>query len=348
MRIDGVRMVWILLSCAHNNLCRAGIMSINLVSVAASGGNPLAARADNAVASDMFSILFGRFLAGADAAVLNALPEEIQPLLRDIRKRLSREDKPEVQMPLLGMLSTPIELPREIGLGASVTPEVDADVTTMQLTQQMRGLEKLAECLPSKSANLAVEAEDFSQFLRENLLRGQQMRQQVAQGVGTQGVNVGGEGLQTPVMSPAWAQEFGEKIVWMARSGQQSAQLSLNPAHLGPLSITLNLETDKASATFTAATQEVRQAIEDAMPRLREMLAAAGVMLSETSVGTQARQDWQSAHQQATQQQAAQSEARRSAREARYGKDEAILDDDSPATRAVWTQHGVGMVDLFA
>jgi flagellar hook-length control protein FliK len=292
-------------------------------------------------------------LASADASVLHQLPEEIQSLLRDIKKRLvQEEDKADTQIPLLGALSTPIELPQEIvsGLASLGGSKADADPRgTIQLMQHlagMAGLEKAAgvELLPSKSANLAAGTEDFSQLLRSNLLQGQVQNQ----GASAPAPNVGGQGLQTPVTSPAWAQEFGEKIVWMARSGQQSAQLSLNPAHLGPLTINLNLDAEKASATFTATTAEVRQAIEEAMPRLREMLAAAGVALGETSVGAQTRQEWQTAQQQAAQQQDAENAARRNARETRHDGDGAILEDHLPAAHVARTQHGVSMVDLFA
>ncbi|GHT97037.1 hypothetical protein AGMMS49545_23580 [Betaproteobacteria bacterium] len=290
-------------------------------------------------------------LANVDAAVLSQLPEEVQSLLRDIKKRLSQEDDAKTQIPLLGALSTPIELPQEIvfGLENPGGAKADADVHgAAYLLQQQGRLEKaITELLPPASANLAAGAEDFGQMLRENLLQGQAQHQSTsitsAQSA-HQSAGPGGQGLQTPVMSPAWGQEFGEKIVWMAKSGQQTAQLSLNPAHLGPLTIHLNLDADKAFATFTATTAEVRQAIEEAMPRLREMLAAAGVALGETSVGTQTRQEWQTA-----QQQAAWQEAQNHARNARAARrDGAILEDHLPIDRAVRAQHGVSMVDLFA
>ncbi|MDR1888297.1 MAG: flagellar hook-length control protein FliK [Zoogloeaceae bacterium] len=290
-------------------------------------------------------------LVNADAAVLGQLPEKLQSLLRDLKKRLAQEEEAATPIPLLGALSTPIELPQEIVSGPGA-PQADAEFREpIRLMQQLAGMEKaVAELLTPKSANLAANPEkfpeDFGQLLRENLLQGQ-VQNQSTSGATAQSVGIGRPGLQTPVMSHAWAQEFGEKIVWMARSGQQTAQLSLNPAHLGPLTIHLNLDAEKASATFTATTAEVRQAIEEAMPRLREMLAAAGVALGETSVGTQTRQEWHAAQQQATQQEA-QNSARRNAREARSGRDGAILEDHLPTARVARTQYGMSMVDLFA
>ena len=286
-------------------------------------------------------------LASVDAAALSQLPEDAQSLLRDIKKRLAQKEDAETKISLLGALSTPIEVPQEIvsGLANPGGAKADADPHgAAQLLQQQTQLEKaVAALLPSKSANLAAGTEDFGQMLRENLLQGQ-VQNQSTPGASAPGASA--QGLQTPVLSPAWAQEFGEKIVWMAKSGQQTAQLSLNPAHLGPLTIHLNLDADKASATFTASTAEVRQAIEEAMPRLREMLAAAGVALGETSVGTQTRQEWHTAQQQAAQQEA-QSKAR-NARAARSERDGAILEDHLPVAHIARTQHGTSMVDLFA
>ena len=42
---------------------------------------------------------------------------------------------------------------------------------------------------------------------------------------------------------------------------------------------------------FTAAHATTRAAIEDALPRLREMLAAQGLQLSQADVGDQAQRD---------------------------------------------------------
>lgn len=141
--------------------------------------------------------------------------------------------------------------------------------------------------------------------------------------------------VHSPLHDPRWSQEFGEKIVWMARHDQQQAQLNLNPAHLGPLRITLNMESDQASAVFSATTHEVRQAIEDALPRLREMLASAGISLGQTQVGTQSQHEQQAMAQQGW-------------GSSRARKDEAILEGGSTSVSALLERRGNGMVDLFA
>ena len=104
--------------------------------------------------------------------------------------------------------------------------------------------------------------------------------------------------LEARVGERGWDQGLGDKLVWMAGQKQQVAELHLNPPDLGPLKITLTLNHDQASAEFVSAHAPVREAIEAAMPRLREMLADAGITLGNASVSTDAfREQAQPQHQ---------------------------------------------------
>lgn len=90
--------------------------------------------------------------------------------------------------------------------------------------------------------------------------------------------------LAPSVGTSAWNQALGEKIVWMAAGAQQTASLTLNPPHLGPLQVVLQVSNDQATASFFSAQPEVRQALEAAFPRLREMLDEAGIQLGQATV----------------------------------------------------------------
>lgn len=94
--------------------------------------------------------------------------------------------------------------------------------------------------------------------------------------------------LEARVGARGWDQALGDKLVWMAGQKQQVAELHLNPPELGPLKITLTLNQDQASAQFVSEHAAVRDALETAMPRLREMLADSGITLGDTSVSTDA------------------------------------------------------------
>jgi len=94
--------------------------------------------------------------------------------------------------------------------------------------------------------------------------------------------------LTTPFTSPAWPQQLGQQLVQISqRGGEQHVQMQLNPAELGPLSISLKFGEQGAQAHFLSAHAQVRQVLEQAIPQLREALAEQGISLGETSVGEQ-------------------------------------------------------------
>jgi flagellar hook-length control protein FliK len=89
------------------------------------------------------------------------------------------------------------------------------------------------------------------------------------------------------VGSAEWGGAVGEKVVWMANQSHQVAELHLNPPNLGPLEVRLTIINDQASALFVSHHSAVREAIETALPRLREMLADNGIMLGNVTVGSE-------------------------------------------------------------
>lgn len=145
--------------------------------------------------------------------------------------------------------------------------------------------------------------------------------------------------LDTPVRDQSWATDFNQKIVWMASNDKQVAQLTLNPPQMGPIEISLNLNKDGASAMFVSQNAEVREAIETALPRLREMLASAGIELGQANVSAESFR-----------QQAGGEDARQST--PRWAGDNAILDDGSELLLSgqaiIPQQRGNGLVNTFA
>ena len=93
-----------------------------------------------------------------------------------------------------------------------------------------------------------------------------------------------GEGLSARVGSQQWENQVGQKIVYMVGSEEQTASLTLNPPDLGPLQVVLSVSNDQTSVTFSSNQEEVRHALEDALPRLREMMSESGIALGNASV----------------------------------------------------------------
>ena len=96
--------------------------------------------------------------------------------------------------------------------------------------------------------------------------------------------------LTPPVGTPAWDQALGQKIVWMAQGGEQTATLTMNPPDLGPMQVVLSVSNNQATVDFTSAQPEVRQALESALPRLREMMGESGVQLGQANVSAGSQQ----------------------------------------------------------
>ncbi len=97
-------------------------------------------------------------------------------------------------------------------------------------------------------------------------------------------VTQGSDRIPARLGTTAWDNQVSQKVVWMVAGADQSATLTLNPPDLGPVQVVLNVNNDQATVAFSSATPEVREALENAMPRLREMLSDAGVTLGDASV----------------------------------------------------------------
>jgi flagellar hook-length control protein FliK len=144
--------------------------------------------------------------------------------------------------------------------------------------------------------------------------------------------------IPTPIRDQAWAGDFSQKIMWLTTNDKHTAQLSLTPPQMGPIEVSVNLDKGNAMVSFVSANADTRQAIESALPRLREMFATAGIELGQANVSAQS-----------SGQQTGGWERGRSSSSGMA--DRAILVADSagaPPGRAFYVSQGSGMIDIFA
>ena len=90
-----------------------------------------------------------------------------------------------------------------------------------------------------------------------------------------------------PVTHPRFGEAISQQIMVLAQDGVQHAKISLNPPELGPVEVRISLRQDEASVQLAAASGVTRHAIEDALPKLRDMLDQVGVRLGDTGVFAQ-------------------------------------------------------------
>ncbi|MDF3035247.1 MAG: putative flagellar hook-length control protein FliK [Paucimonas sp.] len=182
------------------------------------------------------------------------------------------------------------------GIDAAVSLTEDSDHSAAEKERQFKadiqqaGVADIevagdAEARPASEALGSSASKGFETAL-QGVTNGLVSMQSASQANAAQSAASVADRLSPRVGTPAWDNALSQKVVWMVGGEHQSATLTLNPPDLGPLQVVLNVSNSMASATFTAAQPEVRQAIENAMPKLREMLGDAGIQLGQSSVNS--------------------------------------------------------------
>jgi flagellar hook-length control protein FliK len=141
----------------------------------------------------------------------------------------------------------------------------------------------------------------------------------------------------TPELGSAgWGKSLGQHISWMVAGEHQTAELHLHPADLGPLQVVLSVENNKAELMFVSREPAVREAIEAAMPQLKQMLSDAGISLGQTSVSANTHKD--------------QPESGNQEQRAMSRNEQRLAGNESEFIPAAGIQarRGMGLVDTFA
>lgn len=100
-------------------------------------------------------------------------------------------------------------------------------------------------------------------------------------------------GVDVPV-SPAdarFAGRFAAEVALLGSAGVERAEIQLQPRELGPVRVELSLSGESARIAFSAVQPETRQAIEQSLPILKDLLAERGLTLGQASVSDGRRDD---------------------------------------------------------
>ena len=95
--------------------------------------------------------------------------------------------------------------------------------------------------------------------------------------------------LPTPLASAEFAQALGVQMKVLVADGVQHAELQLNPAEMGPVSVQIVMDGTRAQVDFGADMAATRQAIEAGMPALASALRDAGFTLAGGGVSQHSR-----------------------------------------------------------
>jgi flagellar hook-length control protein FliK len=90
--------------------------------------------------------------------------------------------------------------------------------------------------------------------------------------------------ISVPVANGDWPHAVAAQVHWFVNNDIQSATLRLSPEHLGPVEVRIDVHDSQVNVTFSAAHAETRAALEQTVPRLREILAGGGLTLGQANV----------------------------------------------------------------
>ena len=144
--------------------------------------------------------------------------------------------------------------------------------------------------------------------------------------------------VNTPMGHPGWSAELGQRMVWLANREIREAQIQLNPRHLGPIDVRIIYsDAQQLSVSFTAQHPAAREALDAALPRLREMFEQQGLSLADASVSQESFAGRREAE-----------DENGSRHDAVTGSRRADSGDEEPQQQSPPIPIGQGLVDTFA
>ncbi len=90
--------------------------------------------------------------------------------------------------------------------------------------------------------------------------------------------------ISVPVANGGWPHAVAAQVHWFVSNDIQSATLRLSPEHLGPVEVRIDVHDSQVNVNFSAAHADTRAALEQTVPRLREIFAGSGLTLGQANV----------------------------------------------------------------
>ncbi len=180
--------------------------------------------------------------------------------------------------------------------GVALTPVVQGDIIALQLSKmaEMKNMTMTLQDGAVLDSMVKADMPDTS-TLSSTMLQ----RQASPALVSSDARPANPAFIAVPLRDAQWQTEFSNRVTWLARAGgNQTAEIRLNPANLGPIEVRVVMKDDQATITFTAQHGMVREAIEASLPRLREMFSGSGLQLANANVSDQSLQEQRQQHQQ--------------------------------------------------
>ncbi|MGK0440693.1 MAG: flagellar hook-length control protein FliK [Pseudohongiellaceae bacterium] len=96
--------------------------------------------------------------------------------------------------------------------------------------------------------------------------------------------------VTTQVAAPGWGETVMQRVMWMSSQQVRSAEIQLDPPELGSLMVKINTVNDQTTVSFTSSHAVVRDALDQGLPRLRDLMNEQGLDLVDVDVSDHSNQ----------------------------------------------------------
>lgn len=142
----------------------------------------------------------------------------------------------------------------------------------------MNGLNSTQEQINTQYDSLSYE----QSIIENQALQSQQLQTNSAQ---VKQVNIDASMMQAiNIVKSDAAKMLQERVSSMLSISNKEAEIRLDPPEMGSMQIRIRSDAEQAQINFVVQNQQAKEALEQSMPRLREMLAEQGIDLGESSI----------------------------------------------------------------
>ena len=139
--------------------------------------------------------------------------------------------------------------------------------------------------LATQTTTAQTSAYELAAQQHEQALELQNIQTQSVQQTSSKTVSVDSGVMQAiNIVKSDAAKMLQERVSALLNINNKEAEIRLDPPEMGSMHIRIRSDAEQAQINFVVQNQQAKEALEQSMPRLREMLAQQGIELGESSI----------------------------------------------------------------
>ena len=174
-------------------------------------------------------------------------------------------------------------------VGDDVTTELDTKLNTERTQEAVtpRVAQLFTQITAQANATVQPGAYEMAHQQYEQALEVQTMHTQTTAQTQAQSKSVAldpGVMQAINIIKSDAAKMLQERVSALLNINNKEAEIRLDPPEMGSMQIRIRSDAEQAQINFVVQNQQAKEALEQSMPRLREMLAQQGIELGESSI----------------------------------------------------------------